>query len=372
MSQSTFSPQSIPSTVSAPQRAAAPDPAPDPGQLPDAPVRTSILDTPPDFPGCESFRMTLREFERTSERLEFWDARTETAWKVRDVYLPHEVPTHRLTWLVSRIASVRGSPIDCYGSVSLTRLEETGRRRWVMQADQIVFLNWARSRPEGRVIRVGEDALPDVVLEVDHTTDVRRWKLKLYQECGFPEIWVSVPDETSVRKPGLTIHLRDGDGYHVSGESRAFPGWRTEEIHRALTEAPLSGVAWRSLERVGRAMGAREGTCPDDDPLTRSLTGSARKEGRIEGREQGRAEGLEEGRNEGLEEGRAEGCRGGRLAERMDAVRAVLRARGIETGADIGKEPELLAGPSLETVMAAALACTDEADFRRRLGNAPT
>ena len=324
--------------------------------------RPSVLDTPPELPGCESFRMTLREFERTSERLEFWDARTETAWKVRNVYLPHEAPTHRLTWLASRIASVRGSSIDCYGSVSLSRREATGRRRWVMHADQIVYLNRPRSRPEGPVVRVGEDDLPDVVLEVDHTTDVRRWKLKLYQECGFPEIWVSVPDETSVRKPGLTIHLRDGDGvdgagggYRVSGESRAFPGWRTEEIHRALTEAPLSGMAWRAIERVGRELGAREGARPDDDPLTRSLTAGAREEGRAEGFAEGRAD------------GRTSGCGAGRRAERADAVRALLRARGIEPAAGFADEPGLLAGAPLETLMAAALACTDEADFRRRL-----
>lgn len=309
--------------------------------------RPSVLDTPPDLPGCESFRMTLAEFERTDERLEFWDARTETAWQVRDVYMPHEAPTHRLPWLASRIASVRGSPIDCYGSVSLTKRESTGRRRWVMHADQIVYLNRPRSRPEGPVVRVGEDELPDVVLEVDHTTDVRRWKLKLYQECGFPEIWVSVPDETSVRNPGLTIHLRDGGGYRVSRESRAFPGWRTVEIHRALTEAPLSGMAWRAIERVGRAMGAQEGTRPEDDPLTRSVTASAREEGRAEGR--------------------ASGCGAGRRAERADAVRALLRARGIDPTAGLADEPGLLAGQSLGTLMAAALACTDEADFRRRL-----
>ena len=347
MSQSSLSPQSTPSTVSARSQAEGPPP--------DAPAHPSILDTPPDFPGCESFRMTAREIARSEERLEFWDARTETAWKVREVYVQHEQPTHRLAVLASRIASVRGSSIECYGSVSLVRREATGRRRWVMQADQIVYLDWPRSHPAGPVVRVGEDALPDVVLEVDHTTDVRRWKLKLYQECGFPEIWVSVPHESSVRSPGLTIHLREGDRYRESRESRAFPGWRTQEIHRALTEAPLSGVAWRSLERVGRAMGANEGTRPDDDPLTRSLTENARKEGR------------EQGRAKGLEEGRAEGHRGGRLAERVEAVHAVFRARGLETGMDFAAEPELLAGHSLEAVMAAALACAGDADFRLRL-----
>ena len=126
-----------------------------------------MLDTPPELPGCESFRMTLREFERTRERLEFWDAHTEIAWQVRDVYMQHEAPTKRLAWLASRIASVRGSMIDCYGSVSLTRLEAAGRQRWVMQADQIVCLNRPCSRPEGPVVRVGEDDLPDIVLEAD-------------------------------------------------------------------------------------------------------------------------------------------------------------------------------------------------------------
>ena len=379
-------PQSTPATDSSLPRTGGPGHAP--ARPSGEPERPSVFDTPPDLPGCESFPMTLREFERSDERLEFWDARRETAWKLRDyVTAHHEHPLTRLAVLAGRIASVRGSPIECLGTVSLIRREATGRLRWVMQPDQVVYLDWARSRPAGRVVRVGEDALPDVVLEVDHTTDVRRWKLKLYQECGFPELWVSVPHETSVRKPGLTIHVREGDGYRVSGESRAFPGWRVEEIHRALTESRLSGKAWHALERVGRAMGAREGTRPDDDPLTRSLTASAREEGRTEGFTDGRSEGFTEGRTEGFTEGRTEGftegrtegftegrtegrtagCRGGRLAERVDAVRALLRSRGIEPAAGFADEPELLAAPSLETVMAAALACTGEADFRRRL-----
>ena len=386
MPQWTPFPQSSPATDTAPPHGDGPGHAP--AGPSGEPERPSVFDTPPDLPGCESFPMTLREFERSDERLEFWDARRETAWKLRDyVTVYHEQPLSRLAVLASRIASVRGSPIECCGSVSLTMHEATGRYRWVMQPDQLVYLDWARSRPSGRVIRVEEDTLPDVVLEVDHTTDVRRWKLKLYQECGFPELWVSVPHETSVRKPGLAIHLREGDGYRVSEESRAFPGWRVEEIHRALTESRLSTRSWRALERVGRAMGAREGTRPDDDPLTRSLTANARTEGRSEGFTEGRSEGFTEGRTEGFAEGRsggftdgrsegcaegrlegrASGCRAGRLAERVEAVRELLRSRGIEPAAGFAEEPELLAAPPLEAVLAAALACTDETDFRRRL-----
>ena len=71
----------------------------------------------------------------------------------------------------------------------------------------------------------------------------------------------------------MTIHVRGaGGGYGEARESVAFPGWRAEEIHAALTEEPLSAKTYAVLERVGRAMGAREGTGPEDDPLARSLS----------------------------------------------------------------------------------------------------
>ena len=239
--------------------------------------------------------------------------------------------------------------MECFGSADLVRRDRAGRPHWILQADEIVYLHPRRSRPVrpmGPVVNVDEDPLPDVVLEVDHTTDVRRWKLGVYQECGFPEIWVSVPWEGSLRSPGLTIHLRGEDGYRESPESLAFPGWRVEEIHRALTEDPISGAAWRALERVGRTMGAREGTRPEDDPLTRSLSAKAEARGEARGEAKGYARG------------------------QAKAVLATLRARGIHPGADFAADPERFAGLGLETLMAAALACTDEADFRRRIGDA--
>lgn len=48
---------------------------------------------------------------------------------------------------------------------------------------------------------VGEHDFPDVVLEVDHTTDVRRGKLGLYEAWGFPEVWVEVPDDRTAPRP---------------------------------------------------------------------------------------------------------------------------------------------------------------------------
>ena len=289
------------------------------------------VDETPELPGCESFPLTADEIERHDGRIEYWDVGAGMAWRVRDVSSWHEQPGQRLAMLAARMASVRGAAIECFGSTSLARLDAAGRPHQILQADNVVYLHPGQWKTRGRV-NVDEGPLPDVVLEVDHTTDVRRWKLGKYQQWGFPEIWVLVPSERSVRAPGLAIHVRSaGGGYRQPAESAAFPGWTAAEIHRALTEEPLSEAAWRAVERVGRALGVRGGTTPEDDPLTRALYATA-------------------------------GAK---------AVVAALRARGVDVPADIASDPHLLAGSSIDTAIAAAMACSDVADFRRRLRSAP-
>ena len=235
-----------------------------------------------DFPGCESFHLPASEIEHYEGRLEFWDGDTETAWKVCEpTSIYHEQPSRMLVQMTGRFAMLRGSPIACFGSADLLRRDATGRKRWLMQADEVLYLHPHRVRLEGPAIEVDTDPLPDVVLEVDHSTDVRRRKLGIYKQSGFPEIWVLVPWEASVRKPGLAIHVRRGDVYREEPESRAFPGWRAEEIHRALTESPLSAEARQALERVALGMGAREGTRPEDDPFTRMISQRAQARGQV-------------------------------------------------------------------------------------------
>ena len=51
----------------------------------------------------------------------------------------------------------------------------------------------------------------------------------------------------------------------------------------------------------------------------------------------------------------------------MDAVADVLASRGIELTLEMTKHRELCSGIPGTVVVAAALACTDEADFRRRI-----
>ena len=130
-----------------------------------------------DFPGCESFHLPASEIDRYEGRLEFWDGDTETAWKVCEpTSIQHEAPCQELAQMAGRFAMLRGSRIACFGSADLVRLDATGRKRWLMQADQVLYLHPDRVRLQGPAIDVDADPLPDVVLEVDHTTDVRRRK----------------------------------------------------------------------------------------------------------------------------------------------------------------------------------------------------
>ena len=240
----------------------------------------------PELPGCRQITIKREDIATCDGRFELWDADTETAWVVREpTGITHEQPGQRLAGLGQLIAAARGSGIVCGGTMDLELRNERGERRRIMQADQAVYRYPGRARiPDEAGMVVGEHDFPDVVLEVDHTTDVRRGKLGLYREWGFPEVWVEVPERYSPsrpagRRPGLVIHLLENGVYRAATASRAFPGWTATEIHTAMNEAELSAATSRVLDRVGRALGARDGTGPDDTPWLRMH----REEGRAEG-----------------------------------------------------------------------------------------
>ena len=310
---------------------------------------------PPKFPGCKPVRLPRTEIERFEGRLEYWDTATETAWICEPTTPYHERPTRLLTRLAGQIAGVRGSPIESYGSMDLLLRDAGGEPRRIMQADESVYLHPGRAGPGPAAMVVGEDDFPDVVLEVDHTTDVHRGKLALYESWGFPEVWVEVPDTPSPsrphrRRPGLTIHLLAHGRFRVATESSAFPGWRAEQIHLALNEPVLSERTSAALQRVAAALGAREGTGPDDDLLLRAQ----RRQGFEHGhRSCGRACGWPSAR------GRAEG----RAQARAQMVGQILRSRGIEVSARFDSATEAFAAASEEALLTATLGCTDEADF---------
>ena len=282
-----------------------------------------------DFPGCRAVQIPREDIEDYDGRVEYWEARTATAMVVCEPTSPyHEGPSHWLAGLTALLAASRGSPIRAFGTSDLVRFDVRGKPRVLMQADQIVYLHPPSAEELGARVDVDGDHLPDVVLEVDYSTDVRVRKLPLYEARGFPEVWVDVPEARSPSRPksrlsGLTIHVLEGGRFRTAGSSRAFPGWTADEIHRALNERTMSAATVAALHRVGAGMGATEGTGPDDDPWLRRY----RDEGRYE------------------------------------SALAVLAARGIATTSSLPARMAELAGLPVAELMEAALNCENEAEF---------
>ena len=313
-----------------------------PGVAPAA-IRTDSAEPAPEFPGCRPVRITRDAIADHESRIEYWDEATETAWVACEPNTVHhegpgqvlsglltriEGPGQVLSGLLTRIAAIRGAPILTLGAADLLLRNARGERQRILQGDQMVFLDPVETRPRGAAVEVGADHLPDVVLEVDYSTDVRRGKLGLYQAWGFPEVWVEVPEGGAPRRrPGLTIHRRSAEGYRSVSASVALPGWTAAEIHAAFNEAELSEATCAVLERVGRALGEARGTGPDDD----LWLGPQRREARAEGY--------------------------------MEIVRAILRNRGLAVSERLAAR---VAGEDPDVLVAAALACRDEADLLAR------
>ena len=296
--------------------------------------RPTRYDTPQrlEFPGCRPVRITRAEIADYERRIEYWDAATETAMVCDPVSTYHEHPGQRLRELLTLIAQLRGSPIATLGASDLLLRDADGDWARILEADQTVYLHPRTTRPAGARIEVGSDTLPDVVLEVDNTTDVRRGKLALYESWGFPEVWVEVPEDHSPSRPsglrpGLTIHLLDGDRFRAASSSRALPGWTAPEIHRALNERELSDATMAALRRIGRTLGAASGTGPDDDPLLRTE----------------------------------------RLEPRRDAVLQVLQSRGVPASAVLPRRLADFTSVPTAALVQAALQCRDEDDLLRSL-----
>ena len=116
-----------------------------------------------------------------------------------------------------------------------------------------------------------------------------------------------------------------------------------QAIHAAMNEPVVSARTCAVLERVGAALGAQEGTGPDDAPLFRSQ------------RRQGFERGFERGRTAGLLEARAE------------LVREMLASRGIAVSVDFPAGVPGFTDLPAHRIAHAAAVCTSEADFRKRL-----
>ena len=307
----------------------------------------------PRFPGCDSVRIGRDEIADYEGRYEVWAADTEVAWMVRQpTSAYHEQPVRTLGQSARLIAAIRGAPIDALGTTDLVVRNLAGERTRIMQADEILYLRTGSEHPVDRFVEVGVQAsptqfdhvgpLPDVVLEVDLTTDVRRGKLGLYESCGFPEVWVEVPDRRlpSSRRTdrGLTIYVRGPEGYRESPASVAFAGWTAAEIHTAVNEAELSAATTDALRRVGRQLAKSIGTGPD-----RFLQAE-----RDVGKEQGLAEGRAEGHHNAM------------------AFAEILGSRGVLVTLAVSRQFMQFADPG-PALLRAAMECRNEDDLLRRM-----
>ena len=313
-------------------------------------------------PSWRRFRIGADEFKTYDRHVELWDGATETAFEIREVSPSHELASHGLAGLVEQIAQVRGSPIVCFGRMSL-RFPASGKHSArVLAADQSLYLNpkYAAELIGRSAMMVGEHHYPDLILEVDLTTDVRRNKVKLYEAWGFPELWVEVPDVSRLpasRERRTTIYLHDGNGFVEAPESRTFPGWTAADIHLALNEERQSERTAAALIRVGETLGEREGTGPDDDPLLRLQREQARQEAFRDARRKARREAQPEVRARSVNA----------LQWRASFVRHQLAARGIVVVDDFPLDLPEFASATPEVVAAAAAECVDAADFAARL-----
>lgn len=304
-----------------------------------------------EFPGCREVPIGRDQIADYDGRYEFWSAETETALMVCEPTSPyHERSSIRLARMTDRIAAASGIDIEVLGTSDLLLRDSAGNRHRIMQADQIVYTRPIMSRSLGHAIEVAANEIPDVVLEVDLTTDVRRGKLMLYESWGFPEVWVEVPDERAPsrpnRDPGVTLYVLGQDGYRVTESSIAFPTWTGAEIHAGMNEhraKPISDATAAVLRRVGRLMGEAAGSGPDNDPFLRAEREETREEGRIEGRVEGRVETL------------------------WEILRDVFAARAIPLSSQFNALLATTADVPVNALLDAARTCRNEDDFWRRL-----
>ena len=104
-----------------------------------------------EFPGCHPVRIPRDQIDDDEIRIEYWDADTEIAMICDPpVSYYHERPASRLARLADRIAAARGAPIEAVGHTDLLVRNARGERQRIMQADQILFLRPAQTKPAGQ------------------------------------------------------------------------------------------------------------------------------------------------------------------------------------------------------------------------------
>lgn len=308
------------------------------------------------FVGCDPVPVNYGQYvllREAKRRIALWDRDAGLAWEVRDGPSgEHEWPIQALHEMMVLLGIVRGIRIPCFGNRGLAVLDENGQRKRVLHPDQSVYMAPPVHYDGEGDIPVDRSGYPNIVMEVDHTTNTRKGKLDLYEAMGVPELWIEVPElwfegpdvwplmphEKSPNRPaglvpGLSIFLLEDGRYCEHSASQALLGWKATDIHQALNDlkGPSSDVT-AALEDIGRRFGAQTGTGPDDHPLASLLRQQSRER------------------------------------ERARAVRQVLKQRSISMSPTFPANIPDFASAPVERLLDAAMACESEEDFRARLG----
>ena len=247
-----------------------------------------------EFPGCDPVSLpTWDDVWAYDGRIEYWLRETGTAWVLRDAGPVHETAPSLLSELLTRLGQERGSRVRCAGAVYLMERDEDGRPRQVLVADQTIYLDrsvW-RPRDPAIVLGVGPPAGRDPRGGPHHRRPAQQ--AAGVRGVGVPRGMGGHPRPEPSRnrprrvRPGLTIYVLEEGRFRTADESRAFPTWTALQIHAALNESRLGSRTLADLTRVGRRLGEREGTTPDDDLQIRRHRRRAHADGRASGLAEG-------------------------------------------------------------------------------------
>ena len=208
---------------------------------------------------------------------------------------PTSAPRNASRAWASRSRRYAGSPIEYFGTMDLELHDEHGGKWRIMQADQSLYLYPGRVQTaigfgpgdrRGRLSGRGGRSGPHYRRAPGQASPVR--VLGLSRGVGGGSEYVH--PESSPRGAAGEDDSRPG-GRRVPKRGRRagpFPGWSAAEIHTAMNESTLSAETSRVLTRVGRALGVRDGTGPDDMAWLREQRAVPRAEGRSKGWDRGR------------------------------------------------------------------------------------
>lgn len=123
----------------------------------------------------------------------------------------HERTKKLLGQMIEALTEELGIPrMSCGSTTFKDELRECG-----LEPDECYYLQH-EAQVRGRTIKLGTDPPPDLVLEVDVTTNVLD-RMPIYAALGFPEVWQFVDG-------GIVIHvLQPNAQYATSQTSQALP-----------------------------------------------------------------------------------------------------------------------------------------------------